>query len=364
MNAFDLKTYPLVCPACQRGLQLSNHTLSCPQCAQSWPVENGVPRFSQEDIYWGEVPQKLMQKIVEKTRASDWQTAIDTLLKPVNPRIYAYVTDPARADWRFPILLDAGKTALDLGAGWGLLSSELAGICKSVVALEKIPLRVEFMQLRFQQDRLKNVQVIQGDFLNIPFPENSFDCIVCNGVLEWVGLYDLQRSPREAQTYFLKKLQRLLKPGGTLYIGIENRFGYKQLLGTYDHSGVRFTSLLPRFLADQVMRFSRKNKAFFLDNNIAPGYRTYTYTAAGYRKLLQACGFQTPDIYFVVPDYSHPRWLVPCEDANAFHFLFSKLFYPRTRTGRLLKRFATMKIPGAPQRFFMGDFCIYAQKEK
>ncbi len=362
MQRLNQNHIPLVCPQCKSTLQHSEKTLTCHDCGKDWQVKDDVPQFSEEDIYWGEVSKEFMQNIVKEAKNSNWLNAINTLLKPVNPRIYDYVTDSTRADWRFPITLDKSKTALDLGAGWGLLTSELAKICGTVVALEKIPLRVDFMQTRFSQDNLKNVQIIQGDFLNIPFPENSFDCIVCNGVLEWVGLYDLGRKPREAQMFFLKNLARLLKPGGTLYVGIENRFGYKQILGTRDHSGIRFTSLIPRFLANLVMRFSTKNKAFFLDNNIVPGYRTYTYTARGYHKLLRECGFQTPDIYFVIPSYSHPRWLIPADDKDAFRFLFDRLFHPRTRTGRMLKKFVNMKLPGLPQRFFMGDFCIYARK--
>jgi len=356
----DLAKFSLACPDDRGKLTHAGEAVQCPDCSKRWPVKDGVPLFSNEDIYWGEISRQQMQQIVDLARNDHWLNALDALLKPDNPRIYDYVTDSTRADWRYPMTLDKSKTALDLGAGWGLLTSELAKVCDSVVALEKIPLRVEFMRTRFRQDNLTNVQIIQGDFLTIPFPDNSFDCIVCNGVLEWVGLYDLTRKPREAQMFFLKNLARLLKPGGTLYIGIENRFGYKQLLGTRDHSGLRFTSLLPRFMADWVMRFSRSNKAFFLDDNVVAGYRTYTYSAAGYRKLLRECGFRTPEIYFVVPNYSHPRWLIPTSNINAFRFLFNRMFNPRTTTGRLLNRVINMPLPGAPQRFFMGDFCIYA----
>ena len=79
----------------------------------------------------------------------------------------------------------------------------------------------------------------------LPLAENSFDLVIVNGVLEWVGEWDLTVDPRTVQVNFLKKILRLLKDDGILLIGIENRIGWGLFLGGEDHSGMAYTSLVP-----------------------------------------------------------------------------------------------------------------------
>ena len=55
-----------------------------------------------------------------------------------------------------------------------------------------------------------------------------------------------RRSPRVLQERFLGQLAACLKPGGALYVGIENRFGRMFWRGTPDHQGLRYTSLMPK----------------------------------------------------------------------------------------------------------------------
>lgn len=55
-----------------------------------------------------------------------------------------------------------------------------------------MPLRVEFMRQRFEQDGVANVQLIMSSFAQMPFPESFFDLIVLNGVLEWLPRMNLR----------------------------------------------------------------------------------------------------------------------------------------------------------------------------
>src|ERR1019366_6661450 len=88
----------------------------------------------------------------------------------------------------------------------------------------------------------------------LPLADKSFDLVVCNGVLEWVGEWDLQGDPRSAQLRFLRSICRLLKDDGGLVIGIEIRIGYDNFLGRLDRSGLPYTGLVPRRLASFLLR--------------------------------------------------------------------------------------------------------------
>jgi SAM-dependent methyltransferase len=77
-----------------------------------------------------------------------------------------------------------------------------------------------------QQEGLSNVQLMQASATELPIRDSSFDLIVLNRVLEWVGQWDTSASPDAIQLRFLQKLHRALKPEGILLVGIENRISY------------------------------------------------------------------------------------------------------------------------------------------
>lgn len=57
-----------------------------------------------------------------------------------------------------------------------------------------------------------NLPVFGGDFFQIGFPANTYDCVFMDQVLE---------HPKNPQDY-LREVHRILKPGGVLYIGCPN----------------------------------------------------------------------------------------------------------------------------------------------
>ena len=141
----------------------------------------------------------------------------------------------------------------------------------------------------------------------LPLLDGSIDAVVVNGVLEWVGLSDSVTPPRQLQIQFLLEILRVLKPGGKLLIGIENRTGAQFFVGGRDHSGLRFTSLMPRWLASLVVRSFRRMKSASHFSGAETSYRTLTYTYWGYCDILKQVGFGDPDLYWTWPDYSFPK---------------------------------------------------------
>ena len=62
-----------------------------------------------------------------------------------------------------------------------------------------------------------------------------------------------ETNPRRTQQRFLQELGRILKPDGQLFVAIENRWNYEYFGGRPDHhSGLKYGSLLPRFLANSI----------------------------------------------------------------------------------------------------------------
>ena len=139
-------------------------------------------------------------------------------------------------DFIYSFPWDDITNVLDIGAGMGFLSAEMARFGKPIVSLEAVPERALFLSRRAHQDGLDNIHPIIASATALPFEPGSFDLITLNGVFEYIGLWG-EGDPRRLQQEFLARARALLRPGGYLYIGIETRYGIQWWLGNRDHSG-------------------------------------------------------------------------------------------------------------------------------
>jgi hypothetical protein len=237
----------------------------------------------------------------------------------------------------------------------------LAAVAGQVYSVEAIAERLEFCRIRLEQESIQNVQLVQATALDLPFADGFFDVIVVNGILEWVGEWERSGEPRSVQTKFLMGLHRMLKANGKLVIGIENRFGYELLRGAKDHSGVAYTSLMPRWLASLYLKIDKTPHHRMLLNPRRE-YRTYTYSKSGYRKLLAESGFSSSEFYWADPGYNQPYTLIPVPGPFVRrHFRRKQYGLQSSRRGwrRVAARLATHAMP-----FLVPDFLIFAQKDE
>ena len=233
-----------------------------------------------------------------------------------------------RADFQHLWNMPPASAILDIGAGWGAIASALGGEFKRVVAVEGVLERAKFIQTRVGQLGLENVTPICASFTRLPLGHGQFDAIVLNGVVEWVPLATLSGDPRQIQLDFLRRVRQLLKPRGLVCVGIENRVGWALLRGAPDHSGLPYTSMMPRRLAAIWCR--RRSDAYRSDANV--GYRTYTYSLPGYRKLFSEAGFTKVEVYHAWNGYNKPTVLLPLADDRAL-----RAFYRRRTTTSSLR---------------------------
>ncbi|MBI4745399.1 MAG: class I SAM-dependent methyltransferase [Deltaproteobacteria bacterium] len=103
---------------------------------------------------------------------------------------------------------------------------ELAKRGADVVGVDSSEEMLIWARQKAQGERLKvNFQV--ADALNLPFPDESFDLILSNGLLCFL------REPEKA----LMEMYRVLKPGGELAVGVLNKWSpwafFRRIKGLY-----------------------------------------------------------------------------------------------------------------------------------
>jgi len=184
------------------------------------------------------------------------------------------------------------------------------------------------MQLRFNQEGLSNVKILRSSLWTLPFAKHSFDLVAMNGVLEWVA-EGLPGDPGELQQRALRNAFDLLRPGGYLYLGIENRTALGSFIGYPDpHCGLPWVTILPRRLAHWYAR--RKGHS--------GGYRNYLYSSGGYRRLLQKVGFSDVAVYLALPSYNHPRYLIPLGGRIFAYYVRNFNIQPSSPIRRILQQ--------------------------
>jgi len=113
------------------------------------------------------------------------------------------------------------KIILDAGGGSGRYAVKFAQDFPyaKIILADLVTESFVFVQKLALELGVKNLQTQREDILNLGFSDNFFDAIFCDAVIQ--HLPDWQRA--------VKGLTRVLKPGGTLIISVNNRWNFHSL---------------------------------------------------------------------------------------------------------------------------------------
>ena len=140
------------------------------------------------------------------------------------------------------------RTFLDLGCGLGRHTILFAQNGFEVSAFDISDKAIE-CTTEWAKELKLNIDIRQGDMLNIPFADESMDCVLCMNVIahtDTKGIYKIA-----------DELKRILKPAGECYLtlGSKETWGYKQNWPVVDENtklcdeqGPEY--MIPHFYAD------------------------------------------------------------------------------------------------------------------
>ena len=181
--------------------------------------------------------------------AGDWwnPNGSEAMLHKLNPVRLKYIRDQVDQHWqcnecgRMPL---AGKTALDVGCGAGLLAEPLARLGATVTGLDASPQLIAVAQEHARAGRL-DINYRAGELSEL---EGQFDLITCMEVIEHVA----------DPAAFVAALARRLAPDGLLVLSTPNATGWAKLLMITIGEGIgripRGTHDFDKFIAPERMR--------------------------------------------------------------------------------------------------------------
>ena len=294
------------CPSCGSSFRLHDARVECNSCQAGYAIRDGIPVFREglAKFSWGVSPEKLAA-LAPNARRIGWHDALIDLMSELPKEdatlVWNRTLGPHRLALNMLVPWSSGAKVLDFGSGWGTISMNMARSGGNVVSMDQMWEHLEWQRTATRALGVGNITYVQGgDTKLLPFPSDSFDIVVLNGVLEWVAS-NTTGNPQDVQQHFLKEMARVLKPAGTIFIGIENRWNHKYFRGIPEgHIHMKYGALLPRRLTDLYLRRTR-----------GVPYREYTYTLFGYRKLLSNAGLRNRRFYVPRPHYGRVEHVLP-----------------------------------------------------
>jgi len=247
-------------------------------------------------VYWNIVSEEEMKKMLEIAKR-DYKKAIEKM--PIRDYTKDYILNEKKRGKIIELILKfvkgKEKKVLDVGAGFGAVTLALSRNFDTT-AVDVNPFTLKFIKYRAKQEKLKiKTKLINHIYYGLPFKKETFDVVLMNGVLEWVG-EGVEGDVVEIQKKVLEEIKRVLKKQGFLFLAIENRIALDWFKGKTSHVPIKYIDLLPRKLANFISKRKLKKE-----------FRTYIYTKLGYKKLLKKVGFKNIRFYTAHPTYQKPE---------------------------------------------------------
>ena len=130
---------------------------------------------------------------------------------------------------------------LDIGTGTGRMAELFASHAQHIVALDKNLEMLRVARAKLQHLPTEKIELVQGDFVDLPFAESSFDTVLLHQVLHFA------QEPEQA----LIEAARVTRPGGRIGIVDFAAHDREELRDKFAHARLGFTDQQMRELLRQ-----------------------------------------------------------------------------------------------------------------
>lgn len=273
MLATDLRL--LACPGCGGDLKTSGSgTIDCLSCRHVFSCENGIPGLFWPNAWDGKKDvTETIKAFYEKTPFPDYEDldSAASLRQKAEKGIFARLLDEQ---------ISPGSKVLEFGCGTGQLSNYLGmtwgrEVWAADLCLNSLKLAQQFKQ----KNDIPNVWFNQMNLFKPAFRPESFDIVVCNGVLHHTSDPCLG----------FQSLLRLVKKGGYVIIGLYHAHSriptdIRRLLFKWSGDRLRFMDYRVR----ETKLGVKKKNAWFLDQYKNPHESKHTF--GGTLSWFERCG--------------------------------------------------------------------------
>ena len=232
-----------ICPICDAKLDFVRDGIRCSSCGREFSREEGIPQ-----LFWpNEWPAgktdvtEIIRSFYEKTPFPNYDEldSANSLREKATRGVFARLLDEQ---------IPPGSRVLEVGCGTGQLSNFL-GITwgRTILASDACMNSLKLAERFRRANQIKHVAFLQMNLFRPVFKPDSFDFVICNGVLH------------HTSDPFLgfQTIANLVKPGGVILIGLYNK--YSRLATDFVRFALRISGDRVQFL-DPRLRDKKADK--------------------------------------------------------------------------------------------------------
>jgi len=267
----------IVCPVCGGGLSLADDPIRCLSCTRGFSIDNGIPQ-----LFWlNDWPAdkldvtEAIKSFYEKTPFPNYDELDSSLSlrEKANRGVFARLLDEQ---------IPFGSKVLEVGCGTGQLSNFLGMTWgRNVFAADACLNSLKLAEGFRQANQIKNVAFLQMNLFRPVFKPETFDFVICNGVLHHTS----------DPLLGFQTISQLVKPGGAILVGLYNKYSRVIMDFTrlaFRMSGDRFQFLDPRLRGGKAKQV--RQQTWFMDQYKNP--HESKHTIAEVLRWFEMSGFE------------------------------------------------------------------------
>jgi len=311
-----------ICLKDRAPLTPRDDVLVCSACDHEYEVIDGAPVFTRSDRERAKVERvtPLLGSIWRSMQTKSAAEAAAEFCRGRNCTRSLY-----SADWKFFLSVPPGGTTLELGAGFGDDSFDLAG--RSGATISVVPsltnARIVSKHFRERAERPWPVAVM-ADVARLPLPDASVHAVSLeDAAVTGFGLSNA-RLPEAAAEW-----RRVLAPGGVVFLGVAN--GLHRTPGLQSLRSI----LRARPRPESLNRLIKRSTTQGASGRLTLGRTIQTMTKLGYRP---------PIVYAPLPDENDTQVVIPIDDAHVVRYFLDNLIRKNSRIVRVALRAARVSV--------------------
>jgi SAM-dependent methyltransferase len=291
-------------------ISVNGDRLRCPRCGNEHDVVDGFPVFTR-----GESERRAVE-LASPSLETLWQAMRNASTEDVAARFcreHGCTRSDRDADWKFFLPVPPEGTVLELGAGFGDDSRDLAGRPGATVSI--VPRLTNARVVRHHLGERAGPVIVMADVGRLPLPDGSVDAIALeDAAAPGFGLTNGRLEPAA------REWKRVLSPGGVVLIGVTGDLfrvpGMRRLWAR-----VRARAH-PESFNRQVKRWASGGGSGGL--GVGRTIRTMT-----------RLGFPRPVVYAPLPDQNETRAVLPIEEASVVRYFLNHMIRRNSRAVRV-----------------------------
>ncbi len=251
------------CPACAGSLRVVGELVDCAACGRRFQSEAGIPL-----LFFADTAGASGTRVTDRVRAFyegnpfpnyDGIEDVGSLLQKASTGLFArWLNDQIPFNVR----------VLEVGCGTGQLSNFLGVAQRTVFGTDMTMASLRLAERFRCANGLRRVGFYQMNLFNPIFRPESFEVVICNGVLHHTA--DPFRG--------FETISRLVKPGGHVLVGLYNRYGrflthVRRVVFRLTGGGFKF--LDPRWRQTEIA--AEKRRTWYLDQYHNPHESSHTF---------------------------------------------------------------------------------------